>query len=252
MATMAGIPQSAAQLMFLPFFNGSPLTSLPPITSNGANCQTSANIEKYSQINPNHNSIFSTTNMTSHSSSSIHLREAKRDNSESLENSVNIQNSDDDNCGANAPLNLSKPKSRANNSLSSSASLDISTRMTHESPITQSLPLTSHETIPSTMFAENAYWNALQLPSHLRKNPFSPMAMHSSGLELVPPIDSLNMYLSNNNGPPMIVPDGSHLKKDNNNYHSADNTERKSDSVITCQSRSYRKFQFFINLLIDI
>jgi hypothetical protein len=141
---------------------------------------------------------------------------------------------------------LSKPKSRANNSLSS-ASLDISTRIAHESPITQSLPLTSHETIPSTMFAENAYWNALQLPSHLRKNPFSPMAMHSSGLELVPPIDSLNMYLSNNNGPPMIVPDGSHLKKDNNNYHSADNTERKSDSVITCQSRSYLKFQFITN-----
>jgi hypothetical protein len=251
MATMAGIPQSAAQLMFLPFFNGSPLTSLPPITSNGANCQTSANIEKFSQINPNHNSIFSTTNMTSHSSSSIHLREAKRDNSESLQNSVNIQNiqnihnSDDDNCGANAPLNLSKPKSRANNSLSSSASLDISTRITHESPITQSLPLTPHETIPSTMFAENAYWNALQLPSHLRKNPFSPMAMHSSGLELVPPIDSLNMYLSNNNGPPMIVPDGSHLKKDNNNYHSADHTERKSDSVITCQSRSHHKFHKF-------
>ncbi|CAG2180306.1 unnamed protein product, partial [Oppiella nova] len=64
------------------------------------------------------------------------------------------------------------------------------------------------------------------------------MAIHSNGLEFIPPMDGLNMYLANSGTPSMMASEASHLKRDSSGFHSpSDNSERKSDAVITCQSK---------------
>lgn len=247
MATMAGLPQSAAQLMFLPFFNGAPFPSLAPLDHSLSSGESSANNEKVVQLNHNHNngSIFPPSNLSSPpltSSMSSFQSELKLNQSEVRRSSTSCSSADDT-CG-NAPLNLTKPKCRTNHTLSSSATIDTTLRPLHDVPLSRQQPpapqLISHDGVPSALFAENPYWNALTIPAHLRKTPFGPVALHSSGLELIPPIDTLNLYLNNSNAnaSSLSVSDGAQIKKDN--FHGqSDHTERKSDSVITCQSNYY-------------
>jgi len=232
MASMATMPSSAAQLMFLPFFNGSPLTPMPSIGSNGLNRNDTNGIEKYSSISPNQNQMYS--KISSHSSPLLHSRESKASDSENQHNSVTTS-PEEDNYGGNTPLNLTKPKPRGNCGLSSSIPLDIISRMSHESALNSTQPLTSQESAQMAMFGDNSYWNPLSIPAHLKKNPFNAMAIHASGLDLMPPMDSINMYLANTSVPSMIIPES--MKKESTGFHSnADNSERKTDSVITCQS----------------
>ena len=229
---MASMPSSAAQLMFFPFFNGNPIAPVPSISSNGVTRMDSNSIDKYSPLNPTVNQMYSNMKMSSHSSPLHHLRDSKSSDSASVRNSAGMS-SEDESYNLNAPLNLSKPKLRANNTLS--PPIDLVSRIRQESPISQSQVLSSHEASQIAMF-DNSYWNPLSLQSQLKKNPFNGMALHPNGLELMPPIDGLNMYLANTSVPPMIISDS--LKKENPCFNSGPESERKSDSVITCQSES--------------
>ena len=228
MASMASMPSSAAQLMFFPFFNGSPLTSMSPI-NNGVHRNDCNGIEKYSSVSPNHNQMY--PNMKTSSHSSLHLRESKASDSENPQNSVSIT-SEEENYGLNTPLNLSKPKLRLSNDPSPSVPVDVISRIGHESQMNTTQP--PHESTQMSIF-ENSYWSPLSLPPHLKKHPFNAMGIHPSGLELMPSMDSISMYLANNTVPSMVVPNA--LNKDSTGFHStSDISERKSDSVITCQS----------------
>lgn len=244
MASMAAMPSSAAQLMFFPFFNGNPLGPAPPIGGNGVSRMESNSVDKYSPLNSNVNQMYSNMKMSSHTSSLHHFRDSKPCDSPNIRTSG--MSSEDESYGLNAPLNLSKPKLRTNTQLS--PTVDLVSRMRQESPISQSQVLSPHEAQQMAMF-DNSYWNPLSLQSQLKKNPFNGMALHPNGLELMPPIDGLNMYLANNSVPPMIVNEP--LKKENPCFNSAPETERKTDSVITCQSKPRFNFDDNFNKMLN-
>ncbi|XP_054166088.1 transcription factor Sox-6-like [Oppia nitens] len=238
MTSMAALPSSAAQLMFLPFFNGNAMKSFPTIPTNGFNYPNTQTIDKFSSLSPNHNSIYNNVKTSPHPSSPTHMKESKQMTDLENHRIFDDMNGDNEKYSSNAPLNLSKPKLK-NNCLSSSSSTDVISRLTHQSSFSQSLPLSAHETPSMAMFADNPYWNSLSLPTALNKNPFTSMAIHATGLEFMPQMDSINMYLANaNNTQSMIIPETQQHKSDSTGYHSSsENGDRKSESVITCQSK---------------